>query len=291
MKNTMAARRAERPGKQHRPDPPLDWGALREIQNARLSMPDDSAEDELARLVALARATMPTRFGLPGAPPPSASAFWRAVGNAISADGPEQDALASALGAGSMLRAHDTPAEEWIARTIPAGSEGAEIGVWRGKFSQLLVDVSSPKRLHLVDPWVYQPSFPMRVFGGKKGLQQDGMDAIYESVRRMFAGSPEVLLHRKMSSDALDGVKDDSLDWVYVDGNHHYEWVLADLRGWWKKVKPGGLLTGDDFMWGEMYGRPVRRAVLEFVSQGTVDFISAERKYFVLRKRTQTGGT
>jgi hypothetical protein len=229
---------------------------------------------------------MPARFGVPGTALPNSDAFWRAVDDAIGADGPEQARLARELGAGSMLRAHDTPAAEWIARNIPALSEGAEIGVWRGQFSKLLID-RGVARLHLVDPWAYQPSFPLRVFGGKKGRQQDAMDAIYEEVREMFAGNPAVTLHRKMSSDALDDVEDESLDWVYVDGNHHYEWVLADLQGWWEKLKPGGLLAGDDFMWGEMYGRPVRRAVLEFVSRGTVDFISAERKYFVLRKRME----
>lgn len=55
----------------------------------------------------------------------------------------------------------------------------------------------------------------------------------------------------------------DSLDWVYIDGNHEYEHVIADLEVFYRKLKSGGILAGDDYDWGEARGCPVRRAVHE----------------------------
>lgn len=38
-----------------------------------------------------------------------------------------------------------------------------------------------------------------------------------------------------------------SLDFVFIDGDHAYEEVLKDIDAWLPKVKPGGLLAGDDY--------------------------------------------
>ncbi|NIL95924.1 MAG: hypothetical protein GTO62_01975, partial [Planctomycetales bacterium] len=36
-------------------------------------------------------------------------------------------------------------------------------------------------------------------------------------------------------------------DWVYIDANHTYEGVLADLEASLPKVRPGGLICGHDY--------------------------------------------
>ena len=36
-------------------------------------------------------------------------------------------------------------------------------------------------------------------------------------------------------------------DWIYIDGNHTYEYVKQDLEGYRPKVKPGGYMAGDDY--------------------------------------------
>src|SRR5678816_3841564 len=37
------------------------------------------------------------------------------------------------------------------------------------------------------------------------------------------------------------------IDYLYVDADHHYPGVIADLFGWGRYVKPGGLILGDDY--------------------------------------------
>ena len=38
-----------------------------------------------------------------------------------------------------------------------------------------------------------------------------------------------------------------SVDFVMIDAGHSYNDVMADLHTWWRKVKPGGILAGDDY--------------------------------------------
>ncbi len=55
-----------------------------------------------------------------------------------------------------------------------------------------------------------------------------------------------------------------SVDFAFIDGDHQYESVLADLRAWWPKVKPGGLLAGHDYRRGDRWGVWVSAAVHDF---------------------------
>lgn len=41
-------------------------------------------------------------------------------------------------------------------------------------------------------------------------------------------------------------VKDASVDFVFIDADHHYESVLADIYAWTPKVRLGGWLGGHD---------------------------------------------
>lgn len=48
---------------------------------------------------------------------------------------------------------------------------------------------------------------------------------------------------------------------IFIDGNHDYESVLADLISWTPLITAGGLVCGDDWGWSS-----VRRAVESFLA-------------------------
>ena len=48
---------------------------------------------------------------------------------------------------------------------------------------------------------------------------------------------------------AAEQFEDNSLDFVHIDASHEYEDVLNDIKSWYPKVKPGGMITGDDYLW------------------------------------------
>jgi len=151
---------------------------------------------------------------------------------------------------------------QFVLDMLPKHAACAEIGVWEGDFSAAILESTTPRELHLIDPWAFQPSRPETWFGGKKAQAQDDMDARHESVVQRFSTRPEVTVHRAPSLDAVAGFDDGYFDWVYVDGDHSFEGCKADLDAYLPKVKVGGYLLGDDY-----HLRGVRRAVVEFVAE------------------------
>jgi predicted O-methyltransferase YrrM len=44
-------------------------------------------------------------------------------------------------------------------------------------------------------------------------------------------------------------VKDQSIDFIYIDGNHQYSSVKEDILAWLPKIKNGGIISGHDYSW------------------------------------------
>ena len=120
----------------------------------------------------------------------------------------------------------------------------AEIGVRSGAGLKLLVG-GPPKLVIGVDLWSDE---------GPKSqndapLTQNRLDAVYqELVDRGRVYWPFLKLIRKHSVLAADDVGDGSLDFVFIDADHTYEAVAADIQAWWPKVRPGGTLAGHDYV-------------------------------------------
>jgi Methyltransferase domain len=163
---------------------------------------------------------------------------------------------------------------------LPRGSTGAEIGVWRGDFSAELVASVKPARLHLIDPWEFRGDYGGAWYGGAEARSQADMDAIHQEVVERFAGEASVIVHRARSSD----IDLEPLDWAYIDGDHTYEAVAADLDHYSRMLKPGGWLCGDDYSNPGWWDDGVTRAVDEFRDRTgyTVKLLSGGQ--FALRK-------
>jgi hypothetical protein len=143
---------------------------------------------------------------------------------------------------------------------MPKGARVAEIGVWEGHFSRRILDICAPAELHLIDPWLYMPEFPNTGFGRRKNAEL--MEVKYRDVMAAFAADPRVRIHRATSEAALSAMPDASLDWVYIDGNHNEPFIGNDIALCLRKVKPDGIIAGDDFNWQtEAKGAPVKAAV------------------------------
>jgi hypothetical protein len=141
---------------------------------------------------------------------------------------------------------------------------GAEVGVWDGMTSEALLRNFPQLELWMIDPW--------RPYGGESILgeqPQEGFDRARESALWWtdFAGQRRHVL-AEASPSAAAHFADESLDFAFLDGNHLYESIQADIIAWWPKIKRGGLLTGHDYGVHRDAGGPwgVRRAVDEFTA-------------------------
>jgi hypothetical protein len=194
----------------------------------------------------------------------------------------EQPAIAAAL-------------RKWLLQMLPKHSVGAEIGVHKGDFSAVILDTVAPTRLHLIDPWHHEPSatYEGALYGGQAKGGQAEMDARYESVLTRFAAEIEagtVVVHRAESAAVLASLPDQYFDWVYIDGNHLYEYVRQDLEWSVRKTKVGGLVTGDDYRDGGWWDGGVKKAVDEFVAAGAARLLDCRNGQYVFeRSLTPTG--
>lgn len=114
-------------------------------------------------------------------------------------------------------------------------TKGAEIGVASGRFSALMVQTIPGLQLISVDPWA--------PYGNVK---QSLCDWRYEHA--VAALKPlGVDIRRQSSMDAVREIPLESLDFIYVDGNHSFDYVMQDIIEWAKRVRPGGCVSGHDF--------------------------------------------
>jgi hypothetical protein len=47
--------------------------------------------------------------------------------------------------------------------------------------------------------------------------------------------------------DAVGEFEHESIDFVYIDGNHRFDFVMTDLIRWAKRVKKGGIVALHDY--------------------------------------------
>jgi SAM-dependent methyltransferase len=152
---------------------------------------------------------------------------------------------------------------EELLRHLPKGAVGAEIGVAEGAYSAAILEAAEPAELHLIDPWSHLEAGSDLLQGREilSGVDRAAVpgaafaaparnlegDAIHAKVLARFEDDPRVRVHRQYSYKAAAGFADGYFDFVYLDGDHHYEFVLRDLEAFAAKLKPGGLLFGHDF--------------------------------------------
>jgi hypothetical protein len=117
--------------------------------------------------------------------------------------------------------------------------KGVEIGVDKAEFSEKFAKVGL--ELYGVDPWKYDDDY-------KDSRSQARLDKLYEHSKRVLLPYPKCKIIRKTSVEAVKDFEDESLDFVYIDGNHQLKYVIEDLVEWTKKVKKGGVVSGHDYI-------------------------------------------
>lgn len=117
---------------------------------------------------------------------------------------------------------------------------GAEIGVRDGGYSKVLMEAIQGLTLYGVDP--YEPHHGYRDITKK---------STFEGLEKQAHNKLDMYEHyhfvRRYSADAVKNVPDNSLDFVYIDGDHSFYEATHDIEKWSKKVRPGGIISGDDY--------------------------------------------
>ncbi len=136
---------------------------------------------------------------------------------------------------------------------LPKGGIVAEIGVDRGDFSERILSITQPGRLHLIDMW-------------SSGRYHSGLE---KHVRDKFSkelATGKVQIDLGRSTDALARLPDHYFDWVYIDTDHGYVVTAQELSLALNKVKSNGAIAGHDYVTGYWNGG-ARYGVVEAVHE------------------------
>jgi hypothetical protein len=178
---------------------------------------------------------------------------------------------------------HRVEARLPILDLVKPGTVAAELGVFTGLFAEAILETVRPAVLHLVDPWwlAYGDVYPS--WGAYTACGTLPTRVAHEAaVTRAEAarGDCEVQVHVTTSADWLRTLGDASLDWVYLDSTHYYRETLEELRLLRDKLRPDGIVLGDDwFPNPEDTHHGVFRAIHELVREGMWDVIRADYQF------------
>jgi hypothetical protein len=189
-----------------------------------------------------------------------------------------------------------------IMNLIPAGSAGAEIGVWMGSSSRQFLK-RKLKKFYMVDPWAvegYQPAMDAgdntfnyddyinkysKLVGSKDPADfQKYYDKVYNKVWEEFRSFSEAIICRENSTDWFNNYDNEKLDWIYIDGDHSYTGVINDLNNCLQVMKEGSVIFGDDYKWGDRGDKGgVKKAVNEFVEKNNFTLNKHGKNQFSIR--------
>lgn len=117
---------------------------------------------------------------------------------------------------------------------------GAEVGVEQGVYSEILCKANPDLKLYSIDAW--------EAFKGyREHVSQEKLDGFMAAtVQRLSPYGVEIIKGYSVPTAKL--FVDESLDFVYLDADHTYDAVYADIEAWLPKVRPGGIIAGHDFV-------------------------------------------
>jgi predicted O-methyltransferase YrrM len=166
-----------------------------------------------------------------------------------------------------------------VLRLAPKGGVGAEIGVFTGIFSEVLAEVTEPRKLYLVDPWEKLHGLRFPNWGQYTAKQQLETKVALAAVQhRIKFLSPECEVVQDFSDNWLAKFSEPFLDWAYLDASHTYDYTLRTLHLLSDRLKSGGVLMGDD-CWvkgGHSYN-DVYRAIQVFLASSEFEMIHLDQ--------------
>lgn len=124
-------------------------------------------------------------------------------------------------------------------------TKGCEVGVYLGSNADAMFEEIPNLYLVLVDPYLKYEYRRFRKRNKHKWHQTTIDKCRKRAVRKLARRDVRWLM--TTSEMASMSVPDESLDFVYIDGDHHFEFVAQDLKLWGEKVRRGGIISGHDY--------------------------------------------
>jgi len=120
---------------------------------------------------------------------------------------------------------------------------GIEIGSYRGNYAKYLLD-NWKGYLYLVDVWKKMDLIEYTDMSN----QENPKEIIGDVFDNLSGYEDRTTLIRGSSNNTDHLFPDEFFDFIYIDANHKYKYVLHDMKKWYPKLKTGGIFAGHDFI-------------------------------------------
>jgi predicted O-methyltransferase YrrM len=131
----------------------------------------------------------------------------------------------------------------WLYDTCAKSHRHMEIGTYGGRSMFVAAHAMGQGELVTIDARV-----------SERGIPASLIASIAQSAA---THCPERVNISMVNSDSIEAAKsvDGNFDSIFIDGDHAYDRVLADIETWLFRLNPGGIICGHDYWpnhWGVM---------------------------------------
>jgi predicted O-methyltransferase YrrM len=136
-----------------------------------------------------------------------------------------------------------------MVETAKGGETFVEVGAWLGKSTNHLAakikESNKNIKFTAVDTWkgTEDEDLHQNIVNAYSG------DIFYEFIdNTVLSDNFEVFdTIKDTSHNAANQFQNNSIDFIMIDAGHSYKDVMDDIHFWYNKVKPGGIISGDDY--------------------------------------------
>jgi len=192
---------------------------------------------------------------------------------------------------------HNLPANEWVQKQIewrnqsdPSGSGlekvfvehfgdkqivGAEIGVCLAASTEhFMKNVPNIVKYYAIDSYPTYIDWNGADFNEERQslMKQYAFDAL-----QPYKDKIEFVY--KDSVEFAQTIGDETLDFIFIDGDHSYEGFLKDLQTYFTKIKVGGIVSGDDITLNA-----INEGLKEFFKDKNVEIKTNNKMWYLVKE-------
>jgi len=143
-----------------------------------------------------------------------------------------------------------------IFKELKENDKFVEIGTWTGAssiyFAELMI--AHNKKIDFTTIDTFEGSIELQEFDA---IKNKSLYDYYLSVREPVKDYIKVIKANSQIKSTSDLFEDESIDAIFIDGDHSHAGVKRDLENWWPKMKKGSIFSGHDYIWGNQGVKPI----------------------------------
>ena len=120
---------------------------------------------------------------------------------------------------------------------------GIEIGTYEGEYASEILKIWTSD-LYLIDIWKKVNNTDY----SDSCNREDYINVMHKCCQNISSHEERCYMIRSSSENAAKLFDNESFDFIYLDANHKYEFVKADMNLWFPKLRKGGVFAGHDYL-------------------------------------------